>query len=127
MLPTPRPSWPGGRRPDVKHRDDEADLARAYDVIDRHTPDWMDGIIRWLRSPASRWIRIPLGLLFVIGGFLWFLPIVGIEMLPIGLLLLAQDVPLIKGFAARMVLWLGLQALRLLRWWRGRSRQRAMA
>ncbi len=111
----------------MKHRDDEADLARAYDVIDRHTPDWMDGIIRWLRSPASRWIRIPLGLLFVIGGFLWFLPIVGIEMLPIGLLLLAQDVPLIKGFAARMVLWLGLQALRLLRWWRGRSRQRAMA
>ncbi len=108
----------------MTRRDDVADLARAYDVIDRHTPDWLDGPIRWLRSPGSRWVRIPLGLLFVLGGFLWFLPVVGIEMLPIGLLLLAQDVPLIRGLAARMVLWLALQALRLLRWWRGRSRSR---
>ncbi len=97
----------------MTRRDDLADLARAYDVIDRHTPDWMDGPIHWLRSPGSRWIRIPLGLLFLLGGLLWFMPVVGIEMLPIGLLLLAQDVPLIRGFAARMVLWLALQALRL--------------
>ncbi len=111
----------------MQRRDDGADLARAYDVIDRHTPDWADGTIRWLRSPSSRWIRLPLGVLFLLGGMLWFLPVVGIEMLPIGLLLLAQDVPFLRGFAARAVLWLALQALRLRRWWLGRARRHAPA
>jgi hypothetical protein len=34
--------------------------------------------------------------LFILGGLLWFLPVVGIEMLPVGLLLIAQDVPFLR-------------------------------
>lgn len=108
---------PMHQRSDQAERD-QADLDRAYDVLDRHTPDWTSGLIRWLRSPGSRWVRLPLGLLFIGASVLWFLPVLGIEMLPIGLLLVAQDIPLVRGYAARMVLWLELQALRLLRRWR---------
>jgi hypothetical protein len=38
----------------------------------------------------TRWIRIPIGLLFIIAGFLWFLPVVGIEFLLVGLLLIGN-------------------------------------
>ena len=37
--------------------------------------------------------RIPIAILLVVGGFLSFLPVLGIWMLPLGLLLFAQDVP----------------------------------
>jgi hypothetical protein len=68
-----------------------------------------------VRSPASRWVRIPLGLLFIAGGLLWFLPVVGIELLPIGLLLVAQDVPFLKKPVARGILWLEQRWLALRR------------
>ena len=45
-------------------------------------------------------------MLLIIGGLLWFLPILGIEMLPIGLLLIAIDVPFLRGPAARMLGWI---------------------
>jgi hypothetical protein len=106
----------------LRPRDDQADLDRAYDILERQTPDWMTRAIRWLRCPGSRWVRIPLGLALIAGSLLAILPFFGIEMLPIGLLLLAQDIPFLRGPAARMMLWLELQWLRLRRWWAGRSR-----
>ena len=48
---------------------------------------------RWLRKPASRWARIPTGILLIFGGFLGMLPFLGFWMLPLGLMLLADDVP----------------------------------
>jgi hypothetical protein len=82
------------------------ELDRAFDVLERETPDRVSRAIRWLRSPASRWVRLPLGVLFIIGGLLWFLPVVGIELLPIGLLLIAQDVPFLQKPIGRGMLWL---------------------
>jgi hypothetical protein len=35
--------------------------------------------------------------LFLIGGCFWFLPILGLEMIPIGLMLIAIDVPFLRG------------------------------
>ncbi|WP_196257976.1 hypothetical protein [Pelagibacterium limicola] len=49
-----------------------------------------------LRQPWAMLIRIPLGILLVIGGLLAFLPILGIWMLPLGLLLLAIDLPFLQ-------------------------------
>ena len=71
--------------------DGQRDLDQAYEGLERELPDRMVRAIRWLRDPSSRWIRLPLGLLFIIGGLLWFLPVLGIELLPIGLLLIAED------------------------------------
>jgi hypothetical protein len=107
-----------------KQRSGEADLARAYDVLERHAPCWLAGAIRWLRHPNARLFRIPIGLGLIAGSLLAVLPIFGIAMLPIGLLVLAQDVPFLRGPAARMMLWLEKQFFvwrrRLGRWWRGR-------
>jgi hypothetical protein len=49
-----------------------------------------------LRRPWAMLIRIPLGILLVIGGLLAFLPILGIWMLPLGLLILAIDLPVLQ-------------------------------
>jgi len=49
--------------------------------------------VRWLRRPSSRWARIPAGVLLTGGGFLSILPVLGLWMLPLGLFLLAEDVP----------------------------------
>jgi hypothetical protein len=49
---------------------------------------------------------VPLGILCIIASFFWFLPVIGIEFFPIGLLLLAQDVPFLRRPAAKMLLWL---------------------
>jgi len=80
-------------------------LERAFDGLEQQTPDRLTRLIRWLRDPKSRKIRIPLGILFILASFLWFLPILGIEFLPIGLLLIAQDVPFLRRPVAKMMLW----------------------
>jgi len=49
-----------------------------------------------MRKPSSRWVRIPVGLLLVLGGIFSILPLLGLWMLPLGLLLLVQDVPFLR-------------------------------
>ena len=61
--------------------------------------------VRALRQPSGRWLRIPAGLLLMAGGVLAFLPILGLWMLPIGLALLADDVPLLRSWRSRMLDW----------------------
>jgi uncharacterized membrane protein len=80
-------------------------LEQAFDGLEQQTPDRLTRLIRWLRDPKSRKIRIPLGILFILSSFLWFLPVLGIEFLPIGLLLIAQDVPFLRRPVAKMMLW----------------------
>jgi hypothetical protein len=87
-------------------KEGQQELDRAMDVLEREAPDRVSRAVRWLRSPASRWVRIPLGLLFIAGGLLWFLPVLGVELLPIGLLFIAQDVPFLKKPVGRGMLWL---------------------
>jgi hypothetical protein len=94
-----------GKR-DIMSEEGQRELDHAFDELERLAPDRVTRAIRWLRSPASRWVRIPLGVLFIAGGLLWFLPVVGIELLPIGLLLIAQDVPFLKKPVGRAILWL---------------------
>jgi hypothetical protein len=56
--------------------------------------------IRWLRQPSSLWIRMPAGVLLICGGLLGFLPVLGFWMLPLGLVLLADDVPPLRSARA---------------------------
>lgn len=53
-------------------------------------------VIYILRQPWAMLIRIPLGILLVIGGLLAFLPVLGLWMLPLGLLLLSIDLPFLQ-------------------------------
>ncbi len=49
-----------------------------------------------LRRPGLVWVRVPLGVLLICGGVFAFLPILGLWMLPLGLLLLSEDVPFLR-------------------------------
>ena len=75
--------------------------------------------MRWLREPSYRWVRIPLGIMLIIGGFLSILPVLGIWMVPLGALVLAQDVPFLKRPVGRAMVWLERQWLKWKRRWRG--------
>jgi hypothetical protein len=62
--------------------------------------------IRWLRQPSSLWIRMPAGVLLTCGGLLGFLPVLGFWMLPLGLVLLAEDVPPLRAGRAWILDWI---------------------
>jgi hypothetical protein len=79
-------------------------LDRLFNQIEQRVPA-AAGLLRWLRQPGSRWVRIPLGILLVFGGIFSFLPILGIWMLPLGLLLLALDIPFLQGPVNRTIIW----------------------
>jgi len=76
--------------------DSDQPLDRHLDDLQEQLPGRYAGWLQRLRDPAARWIRIPAGLLLIVGGFLGFLPILGFWMLPLGLLLLAIDIPLLR-------------------------------
>ncbi len=69
-------------------------------------PPRLAKFVGWVRKPSSRLVRIPLAILLVIGGIFSFLPVLGLWMLPLGLILIAQDVPFLQGPMARMLGWI---------------------
>jgi hypothetical protein len=91
---------------------DRQKLERALDILQEQVPDRLCRAIRWLRNPRARIVRLPLGVLFVLASFFWFLPVVGIELLPLGLMLIAIDVPFLQRPVANATLWLERQWLR---------------
>jgi hypothetical protein len=82
---------------------DKPDLDREINRLTQFLPDWAGRLIRWLRGPSCRIIRITLAILFVLGGIVGFLPILGFWMIPLGLALIAQDVPLLRPPMARFL------------------------
>ncbi len=59
-----------------------------------------------VRLPSSRPLRIMLGIGLCLGGFLWFLPVLGLWMLPLGIIVLAVDVPMFRPLRDRFNRWL---------------------
>jgi hypothetical protein len=53
---------------------------------------------RKLPVPANRFVRIGMGVLFVILGIFGFLPILGFWMIPVGLTILSVDFPPVRRF-----------------------------
>jgi hypothetical protein len=82
-----------------------ADDRRLEQLIGR-LPNRVGSTIRLVRQPGGRWLRIPTGLLFVAGGMLWFLPVAGLWMLPVGLALLADDVRPLRSLRSRTLDWI---------------------
>ena len=74
----------------------KAELNRYFDLIDRRVPIRVSRSIRWLRKPTSFGARLVVASLLIIGGIFSFLPILGLWMLPLGLLLIAQDIPFLQ-------------------------------
>lgn len=78
---------------------------RIDQLIER-LPQALQAPTRWLRRPSSRWVRIPAGVLLVCGSVLSLLPFFGIWMLPLGLVLLAEDVPRLRRLRGRVLDWI---------------------
>ena len=95
----------------------QARLDRIYGRIERRVPR-SAGFLIWIRRPSAKVVRIPFGVVMVCGGVLSFLPILGIWMLPLGLMLLAIDVPPLRGPVTGVI-------IRGSRWWELRRRRKA--
>lgn len=93
-------------------------LDHQLDRIERRLPGWLGRPLRWLREPGARWVRLPAGALLIIAGIFSILPILGLWMLPLGLLLLAQDLPFLRRPMRRALLWIER------RWIRRKARRR---
>jgi len=55
--------------------------------------------------PASRILRVVLGVLLVAGGLMGFLPILGFWMIPLGLLVLSVDLVPVRRLRRRFAIW----------------------
>lgn len=91
MNPEPHPSGPAeGEPPEgASPFDEETELQRLIARLPKKAQEWS----AWLRRPSSKWFRLPAGVLLILGGLLGFLPVLGLWMLPLGLALLAEDIP----------------------------------
>jgi hypothetical protein len=101
-------------------------LEEAFDELQRTAPDSLARAIRWMRKPQARIVRLPLGILCVVGSFFWFLPVLGLWFLPLGLLLIAQDVRFLRRPVGRMTLYLLDRWKRLRKWWARRKEARRL-
>jgi hypothetical protein len=83
-----------GRQPDFHE-----ELRR----LQRRVPAWARHLIKSVKQPGAVWLRIPLAIALMIGGVLGFLPVLGFWMLPLGIVLLAIDLPWLRGPFARLM------------------------
>jgi hypothetical protein len=60
---------------------------------------------RHFHLPKSKPIRIGLGILLVAFGLVGFLPVVGFWMIPLGLLVLSVDIPIVRRWRRRLAVW----------------------
>jgi hypothetical protein len=87
----------------------DRDAERLDHKIDRiadKLPESTGRFLRWLKGPSSRWVRVPIALLLIVGGVVGFLPVLGFWMIPLGLLFLAQDVPFLQRPILQALTWL---------------------
>ena len=70
--------------------------------------------------PRNRAVRIGIGVgLVLVGALFGWLPILGYWMVPLGFLILASDIPMIRRWNRRT-------AVAIVGWWRGRKRKKKL-
>ncbi len=63
--------------------------------------------IRQLKGHSNPWVRRGLGFGLILGGVLAFLPILGVWMLPLGLVILSDESTRLRRPRRRLQIWLG--------------------
>jgi hypothetical protein len=97
----------------------ERRLRRQFDAIARTAPASRRPIDVLLQH-GMRLVRVPLGILLIFGGLLSFFPVLGIWMLPLGVMLLAVDIPLLRPRVSAAL-------IRFRRWWAVRRHKKKPA
>lgn len=93
-----------------------AELDRYCDRIEKHLPDWSSRFLRWLRQPSNRSVRILVAALLGLGGLFSFLPVAGLWMLPLGLIVISQDLPFLQAPLVLAFQWIEARVERWKRW-----------
>ncbi|TPQ40609.1 hypothetical protein C2U70_04795 [Bradyrhizobium guangdongense] len=93
-------------QPRTSAADEPAGGDERLDALIGRLPPRVGGAVNYLLKPSNRWIRIPSGALLVAGGVLSVLPLLGIWMLPLGLALLAEDVPALRASRSKALDWI---------------------
>lgn len=52
--------------------------------------------LAWMRRPEAGRVRIPAAIILISGGLFGFPPVLGFWMAPLGILLLSEDVPVLR-------------------------------
>ena len=101
---------------------EERRLGRQFDKLESLVPG-LRGRMGMIRARGAGLVRLPLALILIFGGVFSFLPVLGLWMLPFGLLLLAIDLPFLRPHV-NAALIRGRRRLELLRRrWAARRRQ----
>jgi hypothetical protein len=96
---------PGLVLPRDPGRGQNYDREGQLELLIRRLPQRLQDPVRWLRQPRARWLRIPAGLLLIVGVFS-ILPVLGLWMLPLGLVLLAEDLPPVRRGTNSVLAWI---------------------
>lgn len=92
---------------------------RQFEAIAQAVPA-LRGLLTALRRDKWRLVRVPVALLMIVGGVFSFLPFLGIWMLPLGLLLLAVDLPFLRDPISALMIR-GRRRIGIwMAWWRGK-------
>jgi hypothetical protein len=102
---------------------DKQRLRRQFDALGRGIPVTR-GLIAWLLADGMRIYRLPLGVLLLLGGCFSILPVFGLWMLPLGIMLLAVDIPVLRPTVSASMIRL---RRRIAVWRTTRARRRATA
>jgi hypothetical protein len=89
----------------LRPHDTQSDRERRIAALLTHLPRWARDTVVRLRRPEMRVARITTGIAFCFGGCLFFLPVLGLWMLPLGLILLSDDVPPLRALTDRGLVW----------------------
>jgi hypothetical protein len=86
--------------------DYKAEIDRHFAWFEKRVPAGPARFVAWLRKPSSKLVRLPLGILLILGGIFSILPLLGLWMLPLGLILITQDIPFLEKPVAKMLGWI---------------------
>jgi len=100
--------------------DQKSRLNRQIHALTRRMPATRRTIDSLLHGRLARF-RLPIALVLILGSFLAVLPVFGLWMLPLGLLLLALDVPRLQPMVSGLLI---RTRRRLDLWYRSAARHR---
>ncbi|MBB2202486.1 hypothetical protein [Gluconacetobacter tumulisoli] len=83
-----------------------AERERRIGLLLARAPHRLRRTVNWLRVPSRRRWRLLSGGLLILGGFLSILPLLGIWMLPLGLVLLSDDFAILRRRVDRILAYI---------------------
>lgn len=89
------------------------DFQQELDRLQQRLPPWACRLVRDAGKPHAVWLRVPAAIGLAVGGVFGFLPVLGFWMTPLGLALLAVDLPFMRAPLARLLAMINRKAAAL--------------